>query len=571
MPGAVERAAKRDPRGGAAPTMLAGRLPRMRFSGRDLFRAAQSRLQLDAVTVFIALAWFVAVIAAILWTWGLDPQVTLMPDEVVNRLAAQLLRANGSLLMPLPFEDPEDLAHPRFWISVGDHAVPAYAPLAIYWFAFWLRFGKLGLVMILALPAGAVAAFAAGIAKLLPSDRRWLALTAPLLGGPALYWLMRPWMNVSPLLSCLCLAFFCWASWRRSNDPRWLSGAAAFVGGAVAVRPDYAVYLFVPALLVGLAAGAEHRKRVIVSILAAGSAAVAVNLLLNKWTTGDPLTAAYQIQLARNEGGDTEPRAGLARRLLGLLVQLLAPMGVPTIETALRFLGNYWFRLGSIAGLTLAQLALVPLLLRQPRSKQWLYGLALLVLVGFMLSRMDETLFGASTEVSSLDHSIPRYWSPIYLLAALPPILFLARAGTRAVVIAGSAALIWLSAANAYDICAGTRWSLVDLKRFREKKTALLDSLVRTIPEGAIVYTATHDKVLWQKWRVGTIDQPAATAKSIRRAFKAGNEVFVFEPAYPPQELKALSRALRRRGLALDAAGKRDLSHIVKRKKKRAR
>lgn len=520
----------------------------------------------DPLLAVLALAWFVAVFAAIIWTWGLDPQVTLMPDELVNRQAAELLRSHGTLQLRLPFEDLEDLAHPRFWISVGGYAVPAYAPVAIYWFGSWLRLGKLGLVLILALPAAAVSAFAVGVAKLLPRDRRWLAAVAPLLGAPALYWLARPWMNISPLLSCLCWAFYFWASWRSSGDAGFLSYAAAAIGLAAAVRPDYAPYLFVAALLVGLTAGAEHRKRVIVSILAAGSAAVAVNLLLNKSSTGDPLLAAYQIQLVRHEGGDTGASASIGRRLIRLLTQLLAPMGVPSPKTALNFLSNYWFHLGSIAGLTLAQLTLLPLLLRQPRSKQVLYGLALLVMFCFMLSRMDSTLFGASTELSSLDHSIPRYWSPIYLLAALPPILFLGQARSKPVLVAGGAALIWLAAANAYDICVGTRWSLVNARQFRERKTIVLRTLVDTVPRQAFVYTETHDKVLWRHWRVGTIDEPATTAKSIRRAFEAGLDVFVFEPTWKHRDFVKLDHALRREGLALESSANRALSHVAERK-----
>jgi hypothetical protein len=521
----------------------------------------------DAVSVVIALFWFAVVFTAIVWVWSLDPQATLMPDEAVNRQAAELLRRHGSPLMPLPFTDPEDLAHPRFWVSVDQHAVPAYAPLSYYWFALWLRLGRLGLVVLVALPASAVAAFAVGVARLLPSDRRWLALPAPLVGSPGLYWLARSWMNISLLLSGVCWAVFCWASWRRSQEPRFISYAAVGIGAAAAVRPDYAAYLFVPALLVGLTAGVEHRKRVIVSILAAGSAAVAINLLLNKLTTGDPLLAAYQIQVGRHGGDDIGGGARTGGRLLGLLLQLLAPMGVPTPHDALHFLSKYWLHLDNVAGLAVAQLALVPLLLQRPRPQRLLYGLALLVMFCFMLSRMDAGLFGASEKTSTVDHSMPRYWSPIYLLAALPPILLLAQAKRRALLAAGSLLLFGFALANGYELYDGTRWSLVGLRSYREKNSGVALSLRTTLPEGAFVYTVTQDKVLWRKWRVGTIDAPRPTAKSMKRAVQAGLQVFTFEPYPKRRDFKKLERALRRQGLALDKLRRRGLSRVVKRSK----
>jgi hypothetical protein len=516
------------------------------------------------VSVAIALAWFAAVVVAIVWVWSLDPQVTLMPDEAVNRHAAELVRAHGAPLMRLPFADPEDLAHPRLWVSVGENALPAYAPVSIYWYALWLRLGKLGLMAIVALPASAVAAFAVGVARLLPNDRRWLALLAPLLCLPALYWLARAWMNVSPLLSCVCWAFFCWATWLRSGNPRFISYAAVAIGAGVAVRPDYAVYLFVPALLVGLTAGVEHQRRVIVSILAAGSAAVAVNLVLNALSTGNPLLAAYQIQVARHGGAEASGVGG-GHRLSGLLLALLAPMGVPKLGIALHFLSKYWLHLGNLAGLAVAQLALVPLLLQLPRRKRLLYGLALLVMFCFMLSRMDPGLFGAAMDQSTLDHSIPRYWSPVYLLAALPPLLLLGQARSKSLLAAGSVAVFGFALANGYDICVGARWSLANLRAYRQKNTTLAQSLTTAIPKDGFVYTITQDKVLWRRWRIGTIDEPQPSAKSMSRGVKAGFEVFTFEPSFKPRERKQLERALRRYRLVLEPLRRQGLSRVVKR------
>jgi len=510
--------------------------------------------------------WFVSVFLVIATVWTLDPHATPTPDEAVNRQAAGLVRKHATPFIQLPFADPEDLAHPRSWVTVGDHAVPSYAPLAIYWYGLLLRFGKLGLALSVALPASAAAAFAVGTAKLLPESRRWLAFPAPLLGSPALYWLMRPWMNLSLMLSCLCWAFFSWASWRHSGRAKYLSFAAIGVGAAAAVRPDYAAYLFTAALLFGLAEGAAP-KRVVLLILAAGASAVVVNLALNALTTGHPLLAAYQIEVGRAEGLETRNSTSL----LQLLVQLLAPMGVPTFANAAEFLAKYWLSMGFIAGLALAQLALVPLLVRQPGAKRALCALALLVMFCFMLSRMDPMLHGASEPESMLHHSIPRYWAPIYLIAAVPPIVFLARHANRIVLTLGAVFLFAIALGNAYDVGFGTQWSLVDLRRYERRSTELARSLSSMIPRDAFVYTETYDKILWRRWRLGTLAEPRATAESMARASRAGLAVYAFEPPMKTREHRALDRALRRRGLTLRPLNTRGLSRVVAPSKKRQR
>jgi hypothetical protein len=130
---------------------------------------------------------------------------------------------------------------------------------------------------------------------------------------------------------------------------------------------------------------------------------------------------------------------------------------------------------------------------------------------------------------------------------------------------AGTLALCWLSLAGAYDIVAGTRWSLLDQRSYRKEKTALLESLVTRIPKDALVYTETHDKVLWRHWRVGMIDAPENTAKSIARAVGARLDVYTYEPLLKPRTVKQLERALRREGLELEPPRTRGLRRVVSR------
>src|SRR6187402_2696164 len=131
-------------------------------------RASRDAFPRPAAPILIAVAWFVAVFAVILWVWGLNSKVLISPDEALNRFAASVISKHWRPFLALPFPDPEDLAHPRHWVSVGDHAIPSYAPVAIYWYALLLRLNMLGWLLVAAIPASAAAAFAAGTAKLLP-------------------------------------------------------------------------------------------------------------------------------------------------------------------------------------------------------------------------------------------------------------------------------------------------------------------------------------------------------------------------------------------------------------------
>ncbi len=499
----------------------------------------------------IAAAWFVSVFATIIWIWGLNSRVLASPDEALNRFAAGVLAKHWRPFLNLPFPDPEDLAHPRHWVSVDEHALPSYSPVAIYFYGFVLRLRVLGLLLVPALPASGVAAFVLGIAKLLPDDRKWLSGFAPLLGFPALYWIMRPWMNLSALLVCVCWSFFFWASWRVHEKSSDLTIAIFGLGAAAAVRPDYAAYLLLVTLLFGVAASPAHWQRIVILVFSAGASAVALNLFLNWQVTGRPLLAAYQIVAARDEG--TSGPGGLA----GVLRQLLMPMGVPKPGVALHFLRRYWLEMGPVAGLLLAQAALVPLLAKKSRISRVFYGLGLAVMLCFVLSHMDEALNGAADPHPLVNHSMPRYWSPVYLLAAVPPILYLAHFRGRRLFGLGVALACVLMVGNAYEIGKREASSLFKLYQFAQRWGEIVPALSDTIPETAMVYSSTHDKVLWPYWRVGTLAEPAPTASSMRRAIDARIQVFIFEPRFPREPLLALQRELRAKSLSIALVDRR--------------
>ncbi len=494
----------------------------------------------------IAAVWFGGSFAAILWVWGLNPVTTISRDEALNRFSASLIVKQGRPFLALPFGDPENLAHPHFWLSLGEKAIPAYAPLAYYFYALLLRLGALGLLLVAALPASAAAAFAAGTAKLLPLGRRWLSVLAPALGFPALYWLLRPWANLSALLICLSWAFWGWASWYRTGNDRHLAMAVLGVAAGAAVRPDYAAYLTLSVLLFTVAARPSWWKRVLFLFVLFGSFAVLANLVLNGMTTGNPSLSAYQMFVARAEGGS-------APRGLGLLRQLLIPMGIPTIRMVGHFLNKYWVTMGLLGVLLAGQLTLVPMLRARPPVSRMGYLGGLAVLVCLMASHVSGHVFGVADPTAMVNHSIPRYWAPVYLFAALPPILFLGHCRNRKVLVIGVAMTCVLAIDGVYEVFLHQPSSLSYLHDVSCNDGRLILALARRIPRGAMIYSSILDSVLWPRWRVGMLDEPEPTAASMSHAIEAHLPVFVVDPRFGRHRADRLGRALRSRHLVLIA------------------
>jgi hypothetical protein len=145
----------------------------------------------------------------------------------------------------------------------------------------------------------------------------------------------------------------------------------------------------------------------------------------------------------------------------------------------------------------------------------------------------------------------------------VPPLVFLGGC-KRLPLAAGATLLAALALSNGYDICRGTRWSLISLRAYRERSTALALSLARPIPQGAWVYSSTQDKMLWPYWHVGTLAEPRPTAKSMARAFEAGLNVFAFEPKLKPRDYLGLERALQQQGLSFAKLRPRGLLHVIR-------
>ncbi|MEO6600854.1 MAG: hypothetical protein ABIQ16_13330 [Polyangiaceae bacterium] len=504
-------------------------------------RSVQARFCRPNVLVLIALAWFAAAFYAIVWTWGIDPLVFPTPDEAAVRYAADLIGKHHAPCLALPMADPEDLLHPRSWLTLGDKAWPTYAPVGFYVYGWLLRAGFVGRVVLIAMPASGVAAFSAGVGLLLPQDRRWLALLTPALAFPMLFWILRTWVNISPLLIGCSWCLLCWAKWQETDRSSWLAAALFFLGFGAAVRPDYAAYLFVVVSLFSLAARPARWRLIIAVVGASGVLAVSANMALNKVITGHALQAAYQVAVDRQWG--PEPEHGIPG--LGILRSLVVPMGLPTLAVLGTAFRKYWVDMGPIALLLFGQAAIVPLVLRGPRLSRILKVLGVLAILLFMVSRLHEGLYGAATQSGEVQHSVPRYLTPLYLIAVVPPVLFVARARSRLLFIPGTLLLAALALSGAYEISVHGFGSQRWLKGYVHGKLGELEALSRVIPTDAIVYSAAEDKWLWSRWRVASIDNENASAVSIARAVDAQLAVYVIAPS------RRLNVALSRQHISL--------------------
>jgi len=65
------------------------------------------------------------------------------------------------------------------------------------------------------------------------------------------------------------------------------------------------------------------------------------------------------------------------------------------------------------------------------------------------------------------------------------------------------------------------------------------------------VYTVTSDKIVWSRWRLGTIEDLNLSAASMERAVKAGLDVFMLDQRYETPSHRRLGVLLARRSLVL--------------------
>lgn len=492
-----------------------------------------------AWAVIIGSTWFIIALVGMLWMWrGPAPVVFNSPDEAAIRQSAELIAETGSPELVLPFVDSEDLAHVRVWVSRGDRAIPVYAPATFYLYGAFLVVPLVGSYLIPGLAAVGIGAFAAAV-TMLGRKRLWIGALAPVVAFPALYWMMRPWMSMGLFLSLLSVGLLCWVVWRNERRIPFFVGFGVLLAIAVAVRPDYAAVAFILALLVTVAeAGKGELKLVLAVLFSSAMLTLGLILGLNALATGDPLTFGYEIQEALAlQTGYTPSRQGLPSPIAELYF-LLLPNGLPAVGEVFRQLFKYWLQMWPVTLVTLTFPFALFLLLRDAGKRRVFYAAAIGVAGLFIISRIGPDFFGAPLAVAEIHHSLPRYWAPFYLLAAVPLVL---------VAMSSVKERVWLPALLLIAVIAvmGARHNYIDGGpetmaglRFRVASGEnYIERLEEFVPPDAFLYSAYFDKITWSKWQVGVIpidqegmitpDELTRVASSMTKAADTGRPVFM--------------------------------------------
>ena len=562
-----------------------------RVAGSDRARASEihgARLltvlrRPEGVAILAGAAFALLAVVGMLWPFGGDaqPEAFWNPDETVNRLAAARIAATGSPAVELPFADPEDLLHMRFWYSEGDEARPAYPPLAYYLHGAAMKLGPLGPWVPL-LPAALGVGALAAVGALTLRRRPWLGALLPLAVFPLTYWLLRPWHSSGLAAAWIAVAALLLVLWSRSQRGPYFLAATACLAVAGAIRPDQLFYLFGALWFVALLVDRESWRRITLTLVVAGLGSLFLVALFNWAVVGDPLRSGYQAYASQPlplEQGD-----GALRNRLPFPLQeaafALAPWGFRFDAGFAGSLLRYWVLLGPIALLTLLGLAGFAMLARsRPSVAGLFFALGALVAV-YVASRYCTGCFGGTATWGSLEHSLLRYVAVVYLLFGVAALLLIERARWGRV--QRWAAPLWVGL-----VLVGGFWLAVNVgaqRQFVADEQAELRAVSAALPEGTVVYmqyggwALTLDPSLvaarvppgFREERGAAEDAPAPVVpvaeyerlvSSILRARDAGHDVAV--RAIDPEHAAILDAHLRSRGLRLQALPDLHLAWMV--------
>ena len=478
------------------------------------------------VALACGLLWVLVALVLMGWVFGMPTRtVHQSPDEAITSLATERVAEVGRPEIER-FPDDGRLLHPRMWVPVGEHYVPAAAPGSLELYGA-LRAVPGGVVAIYAVPALGLGAWVAAVALLLPASGRWLALLLPGLAAPATYWLLRPFHNVALELAVVGLGVLAAVIGHGSGRRRW--SVAVLVAAVVAalVRPDHVHVLLGAALLWGWW---RHRDR-LGAVLAAGGVAVAAwlagNLAMNLHLTGDALTTPTSLLDFPDEV------RGLPSSISGpirLVLLILLPNLLPSASTLVTQVDKYWVRNGAVAVVVaLAAVAVVVLWRRGTPRDRIALGVGVTGLVVFALSRISATDLGAASAVAQPVHSYPRYTAVAYLVVAVLALVTVGRASgwwrpagmlvSMVAAVIGTVAVMTPAAAG--EGLVWLRGQLHDADRFRDAVVAQLD-------DDTAIFSPHLDKYLAGQRTVGLLrpertlpDDPPVFAPAVADAMEA--------------------------------------------------
>ncbi|HEX9888128.1 MAG TPA: hypothetical protein VGA69_01520 [Nitriliruptorales bacterium] len=511
-------------------------------------------------------AWFLLAAGLIVWLFGSPDRTALQaPDEVATARGALLVADHGTPTDPVAFDDPTGLARMRMWVQAGDQHVASVPATAQYVYGL-PRAVPGGAWVAFVLPALGVGALAAGACTVLDRSR-WLGALVPGLAFPALYWMLRPWHNVSLELALTGLVVAAFAVFARARRRAWALAGIALATGAALVRPDH-VHLLLGLPLVWSVALDPGRWRRWVGWHAGATVVWVLGVVVgNLATTGQPLVTP--VDLLDFPSAVTPVGRDLPFPLPQLLL-VLAPRGWPDWSLVADQLGRYWLGLWPAVGVVLSGLVASAWFAvrawRQRRPLDLAVTASVLALVWHAISRVSATDLGATAPHGALVHSYPRYTALVYVGFALVAVAAAAGIADRrwrgaAGVTLAAFALLGVQSMFPAPIQED---GLVALRSVLREADAYAAAVAAQLPPDAIVYSRRVDKYVWGSHPVGTFQDervpegvgPVAfdrLPRSFRAAIDAGFAPYLLE--LTPDLVGPMRDALEPLGLRLEATG----------------
>ena len=471
------------------------------------------------------------------------------PDETSNYIFTKSFAETGKLWYEKDYLylDEENLLHPRGVITQNDRAVPySFLGLPVIYGGLYRVLGDN--LHYLALGFAAVAAWALFRAThILFKAKAWEAWVVGCAFTPLIYYLNRPFMNVTPLLVTLFVGIWLFARYyERSSRFDFVLAASA---AALAIFFRYEYVLFVTPLMLW-ALYMKHSsltsRAYLADVSIFGGAVLLLfvlpTALLNQstygsWSTYGPglFTETYFPERVSSDGGSVMSALHSVRSLL-LPSYPFNPMKVLQNIPRLTLWLMPVFTLVAVTGAWL--------LVTSRRVSIWKLAPLALLVVYVLVYRGSSSTWASDWEAPTFEAAIVRYWLPVYVFLFFLAVYALTRVSpqVKAVFIVG---LLVTGPASIYHFADGSlesgRDTLVSYQRAAQNQLSATET-------NALIYASLSDKWIapyrdvatW--WNGAEFYDPTVVAASMARVSETGRPVYVFRES--EVDINGLNRAL---------------------------
>ncbi len=511
-----------------AQTRPGGRVDRRELSAisHRVMALWESLLAVSLLVLFVGLSFVIP---------SLKANVFDSPDETSNFIFTQSLAKTGKLWYEKDYLhlDEENLLHPRGVITHNDRAVPySFLGLPVIYGGVYKVLGDN--LYYIALGFAAVSAWALyRSTAILFKAKAWEAWVVCCAFTPLIYYLNRPYMNVTPLLVTFFVGIWLFARYYEKShrlDLILASGAAALV---IFFRYEYVLFVTPLVLWALYIKHSTFAKRAYFTDVGIYCLAVLLffalpTALLNQSIYGDWKTYGpglfTETFFPERTASDGNMIVGVLRSARGVLLPSYPFNPLEVMQNVPRL--TLWLT----PMFTLVAAAGVWLLLTSKRNlSPKLIPLALIA-VYVLVYRGSGNTWAADWQQPTFEAAIVRYWLPVYVLLFFLGVYAMTRLSSQVklVLIVG---LLVTGPASIYHFADGSldagRQTLITYDEAARQQLTLTES-------NALIYASLSDKWIttyrdvatW--WNGSEFYDPTTVASSIARVAETGRPVYVF-------------------------------------------